>query len=52
MLGDPAFVYGMDIYEHRMISGFYAAKIGSKIIDDHTQPVATYNPDGIESLET
>lgn len=52
MLGDEAFVYGMDIYEHRMISGFYTAGVGSKIIDDHAQPVAGYNPDGIESLET
>jgi gamma-glutamyltranspeptidase/glutathione hydrolase len=51
-LGDPAFVAGMDRYQDTMIADDTAEEIRRRILDDFTQPVQVYNPDGLESLET
>jgi len=45
-------VEGMDEYQNSMLSDDKAAEVRSKISDLHTLPVAAYNPDGLESLET
>ncbi|KAM0263291.1 hypothetical protein ACHAPA_008782 [Fusarium lateritium] len=51
-LGDPDFVSGMEEYQNRLLAGSTAEEIRSRILDDQTQPVEAYNPDGLESLET
>ncbi|KAI9827416.1 MAG: hypothetical protein M1819_006957 [Sarea resinae] len=51
-LGDPAFVPGLDAYEHDMMNASTAAGIRAKISDRHTQNVSAYNPSGLESKDT
>ncbi|KAK8180281.1 gamma-glutamyltransferase 1 [Phyllosticta capitalensis] len=51
-LGDPDFVDGMKEYQEQMLSENATAEIRRKISDTTTHPVAYYDPDGIESLET
>ncbi|KAK1753162.1 gamma-glutamyltransferase [Echria macrotheca] len=51
-LGDPDFIKGAEDYQLSMLSDETAAETRSKILDNQTQPVEAYNPDGIESLET
>lgn len=51
-LGDPDFVSGMKEYQEQMISDNVTSLIRSKITDSTTHPVAYYDPEGIESLET
>jgi hypothetical protein len=45
-------VDGLETYQQAMLSDAFAAKVRSKISDDHTQPIEAYNPDGMEILET
>ena len=35
-----------------MLADETAAEIRSKILDDRTQPVEAYNPDGLEIIDT
>ncbi len=42
----------MSAYEDSMLSDSHAAETIAKILDDRSQPVDAYNPDGFESLET
>ncbi|EGX91564.1 Gamma-glutamyltranspeptidase [Cordyceps militaris CM01] len=51
-IGDPSFLPGLDSYTAAMVAPATGAEIRSKISDTSTQPVAYYNPDGIESLAT
>jgi gamma-glutamyltranspeptidase/glutathione hydrolase len=51
-LGDPAFVEDLLEYQAAMLDATTIDKIIAKISDDHTLPVAAYNPDGLESIET
>ncbi|OOQ84288.1 gamma-glutamyltransferase [Penicillium brasilianum] len=51
-LGDPEFVEGMVDYEARMLNLSIAAEIRNRILDNSTQPISAYNPDGLESLIT
>ncbi|KAF4120059.1 gamma-glutamyltranspeptidase / glutathione hydrolase [Geosmithia morbida] len=51
-LGDPSFVDGLDEYLAEMLDPKTGAEIRSKISDDHTYPVAYYDPEGLESIET
>ncbi|QDS73079.1 hypothetical protein FKW77_000123 [Venturia effusa] len=46
LLGDPAFVANMDIYQQEIINATTAAKTRSLISDTHTQNVSYYNPSG------
>lgn len=52
LLGDPAFVDGLDSYQSDMLSAEVAAEIRSKISDHHTLEVSSYNPNMLESLDT
>lgn len=51
-LGDPAFVENLAEYQAAMLETETIDKIVAKISDEHTLPVAAYNPDGLESIET
>lgn len=51
-LGDPLFVDGMAQYEEDMLKQATINEIRSKISDQHTLNVSSYDPSGIESLNT
>ncbi|KAF2105154.1 gamma-glutamyltranspeptidase [Lophiotrema nucula] len=51
-LGDPSFVNNMESYQDVMIAENTAEQTRQEVLDERTQPVKAYNPDGIESLET
>jgi gamma-glutamyltranspeptidase/glutathione hydrolase len=51
-LGDPAFVQDIVEYEAAMLDSATIDRIIAKISDNHTLPIAAYNPDGLESIET
>ncbi|KAH6873453.1 gamma-glutamyltransferase 1 [Thelonectria olida] len=51
-LGDPDFHPEILEYQKRLLSKETAEKIKSRILDDRTQPVEAYNPEGLEILET
>ncbi|KAH8592064.1 gamma-glutamyltranspeptidase-like protein [Bisporella sp. PMI_857] len=51
-LGDPLFVDGLQEYQDNMLDDRTVAKIRQKISDAHTLPVAAYDPEGLESIET
>ncbi|KAJ4024687.1 hypothetical protein NW766_000927 [Fusarium irregulare] len=51
-LGDPDFVPGLEDYQKRLLAPATAKEIRWRILDDRTQPIEAYNPDGLESLET
>lgn len=39
-------------YEARMLNLSIAAETRNRILDNSTQPISAYNPDGLESLIT
>lgn len=51
-LGDPLFVDGMAEYQQDMLKQSTIDEIRSKISDLHTLNVSSYDPSGIESLNT
>ncbi|KAJ4504505.1 hypothetical protein HRR90_007681 [Exophiala dermatitidis] len=51
-LGDPSFVANLSEYQAEMLTDETAAQIRSKISDYTTLNVSSYDPSGIESLET
>jgi hypothetical protein len=50
LLGDPAFVTNMDIYQAEIINATTAARTRSMISDTYTQNVSAYDPRGYVSL--
>ncbi|KAL4893284.1 gamma-glutamyltranspeptidase-domain-containing protein [Aspergillus ambiguus] len=52
LLGDPAFVDGMDEYQEDILSRATVEDIRRRISDYRTQNVSAYDPDGFESLNT
>ena len=52
MLGDPAFVDNMELYQQALLSDATVKAIRSKMSNDQVLPESAYNPDGIEILET
>lgn len=50
LLGDPAFVTNMDIYQAEIINATTAAETRGKISDAHTLNVSAYDPQGYVTL--
>ncbi|KAF2807209.1 gamma-glutamyltranspeptidase [Mytilinidion resinicola] len=52
LLGDPAFIDGVDAYQISMLAPETAAEVRAKISDFHTLNVSAYDPALIDSLNT
>ncbi|KUJ06159.1 gamma-glutamyltranspeptidase [Mollisia scopiformis] len=51
-LGDPLFMDNITMFEKSIITKLMASRTRSKISDATSQPISSYDPLGIESLET
>lgn len=48
-LGDPSFIDHMELYQQELLSDATIRTIRSKISDEQTLPISSYNPDKLES---
>ncbi|KAK3946363.1 gamma-glutamyltranspeptidase 1 [Diplogelasinospora grovesii] len=51
-LGDPEFLRNINEYEKRMLSDKTAREVRGKIMDNQTQPVEVYDPEGVYAADS